>query len=413
LNLFKKHIRPVLVDTCLKCHGGMKTEAGLDLADRATLLKGGDSGPVVIVGKGKDSLIVKLLRHQKEPHMPKGAARLPEELISRIVLWIDNGAPYDKPLIEKEDPKAWTRKRVADEFKRHWAYQQLQRVDPPEVKDAAWCRTPIDRFIRAKQEQVGLTPNGPAERRMLIRRAYFDLIGLPPTPEQVEAFLNDQSPEAWDKVIDSLLNSPHYGERWGRHWLDLVRFGESHGFEHDYDRPTAYHFRDFVIRALNDGLPFDTFVKWHLAGDEIAPENPLAWMATGYLAAGVHSTQITKNEVERHRYDEMDDMLATTGTAMLGLTIGCCRCHDHKYDAFPQADYYRLLSTFTTTIRSEHDLNLDPEGYRKAKAEFDAKHRPLAEALAKFEKEQLSGRFAAWDANLNQRRDGSFRKSSP
>ena len=397
LDLFKKQIRPVLVDQCLKCHGGKKTEAGLDLTDRAPLLKGGDSGPAIIAGKGKDSLLVKLLRHQKAPHMPKGAAKLPEELIAHFAAWIDNGAPYDKPLIEKEDPKAWTRRVVAAEFKRHWAYQPLKRTEPPAVKDAAWCRTVIDRFIRAKQEEAGIGPNAPAERRVLIRRAYFDLIGLPPTPEQVAAFVADQSPDAWEKVVDDLLKSPHYGERWGRHWLDLVRFAESHGFEHDYDRPTAYHYRDFVIKALNGDLPFDTFVKWQLAGDEYAPENPLAWMATGYLAAGVHSTQITKNEVERQRYDELDDMLATTGTAMLGLTIGCCRCHDHKYDAFPQADYYRLLSTFTTTIRSEYDLHLDPEGDRKAKAAFDAEHRPLVEALAKFEKEQLPARFAEWE----------------
>jgi cytochrome c553 len=397
LDLFKKHIRPVLMDTCLKCHGGEKTEAGLDLTDRAPLLKGGDSGPVVISGNGKESLLAKLLRHQKEPHMPKGAAKLPNELIAHFSAWIDNGAPYDKPLIEKEDPKAWTRRIVAAEFKKHWAYQPLKRVQPPEVKDSAWCRTPIDRFIRASQESAGLVPNGPAERRTLIRRAYFDLIGLPPTKQQVESFLNDRSPEAWDKVIDPLLQSPHYGERWARHWLDLVRFGESHGFEHDYDRPFAFHYRDFVIQALNGNLPFDTFVKWQLAGDEYAPDKPLAWMATGYLAAGVHSTQITKNEVERHRYDEMDDMLATTGTAMLGLTIGCCRCHDHKYDAFPQADYYRLLATFTTTIRSEYDVNLDAETYRKAKVEFDAKHKPLTEALAKFEKDQLPGRFAEWE----------------
>ncbi len=305
LELFKKEIRPALVANCLKCHGGKKTEGGLDLTDRVPLLKGGESGPAIVVGKANDSLLVKLLRHQKEPHMPKDAAKLSENLISRFVVWIDIGAPYDKPLIEKEDPKAWTRRTISPDAKRHWAYQPLKRIEPPAVKDVTWCRTPIDRFVRAKQEAAGVSPNGPAERRVLIRRAYYDLIGLPPTPEQVDAFVKDRSPNAWEKVIDELLKSPHYGERWGRHWLDLVRFGESHGFEHDYDRPTAYHYRDFVIQALNDDLPFDTFVKWQLAGDEYAPQNPLAWMATGYLAAGVHSTQITKNEVERQRYDEI------------------------------------------------------------------------------------------------------------
>src|SRR5262249_29440798 len=226
---------------------------------------------------------------------------------------------------------------------------------------------------------------------------YFDLIGLPPTPEEVDAFLKDymaRPQAAYEQLIDRLLASPHYGERWARHWLDLVRFGESHGFEHDYDRPSAYHYRDFVIKALNQGLPFDTFAKWQLAGDEIAPNDNLALTATGYLAAGVHSTQITKNEVEKHRYDELDDILATTGTAMLGLTFGCARCHDHKYDPIPQADYYRMLSTFTTTVRSEIDLNLDPEGYKKAKASFDREHEPYVAALKKYEMEQLPGRKA-------------------
>src|SRR5581483_8319892 len=163
-----------------------------------------------------------------------------------------------------------------------------------------------DRFILAKLEAKGLKPNAAVDRRHLIRRAFFDLLGLPPEPQEVEAFVRDPAPDAYERLVDRLLTNQHYGERWGRHWLDLARFAESHGFEHDYDRPSAYHYRDFVIKALNDDLPYDTFVKWQLAGDEFEPDNLLALMATGYLAAGVHSTQITKNEVEKHRYDEMD-----------------------------------------------------------------------------------------------------------
>ncbi|HJZ55004.1 MAG TPA: DUF1549 and DUF1553 domain-containing protein, partial [Gemmataceae bacterium] len=182
-----------------------------------------------------------------------------------------------------------------------------------------------------------------------------------------------------------------------RHWLDLARFAESHGFEHDYDRPTAYHYRDFVIKALNADLPFDTFTKWQIAGDELAPDDPLALAATGYLAAGVHSTQITKNEVEKHRYDEMDDMLGNIGTTFLGLTVGCARCHDHKYDPIPSRDYYRMLSAFTTTVRTEAEVQTDAATYRQARAAFDAEHAPLATALAKFEADQLPARFAAWE----------------
>src|SRR5260370_680635 len=168
-------------------------------------------------------------------------------------------------------------------------------------------------------------------------------------------------------MIDGPLASPPFGERWARHWLDLARFAESHGFEHDYDRPTAYPYRDFVIKALNQDLPYDRFVQWQIAGDELEPDNPLALTATGFLGAGVHSTQITANQGEKERYDELDDIVRTMGTAMLGMTIGCARCHDHKYDPIPTKDYYRLLSTFTTTVRTEVDINSDPEGYKIAK----------------------------------------------
>ncbi len=203
-------------------------------------------------------------------------------------------------------------------------------------------------------------------------------------------------------MIDRLLASPHYGERWGRHWLDLARFAESHGFEHDSDRPTAYHYRDFVIEALNRDLPYDTFVKWQLAGDELAPDDNLALKATGFLAAGVHSTQITKNQVEKERYDELDDMVNTTGTAFLGLTIGCARCHDHKYDPIPNRDYYRMVATFTTTVRSEIDLEINRDAYDKAKTAFDKEHAPYLEALARFEAETLPARLQRWEAERSE-----------
>jgi hypothetical protein len=221
------------------------------------------------------------------------------------------------------------------------------------VKDSTWARTAVDRFILAKLEEKNLRPNGPADRRTLIRRAYFDLIGLPPTPEEVEAFVNDRSPDAWEKLIDQLLASPHYGERWARHWLDVARFAESHGFEQDYDRPSAYHYRDFVIEALNRDLPYDTFVKWQLAGESWTDDRWPA--ATGFLAAGVR-TQITINQVEKERYDELDDMW-TTGTAMLGLTTGRARRRSQVRPA-ADGDYYRMVAATTTVL--DHDVDLDP-----------------------------------------------------
>ncbi|MFN0052847.1 MAG: DUF1549 and DUF1553 domain-containing protein [Planctomycetales bacterium] len=293
---------------------------------------------------------------------------------------------------------SWTERVIPPEARDFWSFRPLAAVVPPDCGADPWPTTPVDHFILARLQKERLAPNPIAEKTQLIRRAYFDLLGLPPTVAEVEAFLADNSTDAWNALLDRLLESPHYGERWGRHWLDVARFAESHGFEHDSDRPTAYHYRDFVIQALNLDLPFDTFVKWQIAGDEFAPDNNLALMATGFLAAGVHSTQITKNEVEKHRYDELDDILGTIGQSMLGLSIQCARCHDHKYDPIPQRDYYRLLSTFTTTVRSEIDLDMDPEGYLREKQEFDKAHAPLVQALEQFEREEIPSRLAAWEA---------------
>jgi cytochrome c553 len=393
--LFTKHVRQVLVNRCVKCHGGEKTRAGLDLTTRETLLKGGDNGPAILAGKANESRLYKLITHAEEPHMPSQGAKLSDTQIAHVAAWIDLGAPYDKPLIEKT---AGAKKpmKITDDDRRFWSFQPLKRVEPPPVKNPTWCKTTLDRFILAKQEAKGVSPNPAVDKRTLLRRAYFDLLGLPPTPQETEAFLNDASPNAFEKLIDRLLESPHYGERWGRHWLDLARFAESHGYEQDYDRPTAYHYRDFVIKALNQDLPYDTFVKWQIAGDEMEPANPLALMATGFLAAGTHSTQITANQVEKERYDELDDMSRTIGTAMLGLTIGCARCHDHKYDPISTVDYYRLLSTFTTTVRSDMDVNLDPKAYQKARAKWEAEHAPLVEELRAYE---LGPRMLSeWDA---------------
>jgi mono/diheme cytochrome c family protein len=357
--LFARHVRPLLAEHCVKCHGGDKTRSGLDLTTREALLKGGDNGPVVVPTNARASRLYKLAAHLDEPHMPPKGAKLSAEQLGRLAAWIDLGAPYDRPLVERAGPAGKKPMTVTDEDRRFWSFRPLAHPTPPAVKDAAWCRTPLDRFILHKLEEKGLTPTHEAERRKLIRRAYFDLIGLPPRPEEVEAFVHDPSPRAYEALLDRLLASPHFGERWARHWLDLARFAESHGFEHDYDRPTAYPYRDFVIKALNQDLPYDNFVQWQIAGDELAPDDPLALTATGFLAAGVHSTQITISQVEKERYDELDDIVRTTGTAFLGLTVGCARCHDHKYDPIPTRDYYRLLSTFTTTVRTEVEVSVE------------------------------------------------------
>jgi mono/diheme cytochrome c family protein len=396
MQLFSASVRPVLLAQCVNCHGGQRKMAGFDVTTRETLLRGGSKGPAVLPGKARESRLYRLVAYQEQPHMPLGAPKLSARQIADLAAWIDLGAPFDKPLLEGADRAAKRPMAVTDEDRRFWSFRPLQRPAPPKVKNEAACRNEIDRFVIRKLEEKGLALNPLADRRKLIRRAYFDLVGLPPRAEEVEAFVRDPAPDAYPKLIDRLLDNPHYGERWARHWLDVARFAESHGFEHDYDRPNAYHYRDFVIKALNQDLPYSTFVKWQIAGDEIEPENPLALAATGFLAAGVHSTQITASQVEKERYDELDDMTRTLGTAMLGLTVGCARCHDHKYDPIPVKDYYRLLSTFTTTVRSDYEVKLDSEEHKRALARWEGEHAPLAEALKRYDAQELPSRLDAW-----------------
>ncbi|MDP7276702.1 MAG: DUF1549 domain-containing protein, partial [Planctomycetaceae bacterium] len=291
-------------------------------------------------------------------------------------------------LVAQELPgKAFAVSPPSAEDRAFWSFRPLEIGQPPVVGNADWCRNGVDRFILSRLEQRGLAANDRADRRTLLRRACFSLLGLPPRPGELVAFQNEHSPAAWSDLVDRLLASPRYGERWARHWMDVARFAESGGFEHDDDRPNAYHYRDFLVAAFNGDLPFDRFVRWQLAGDELAPEDPLALMATGFLGAGVFPSQLTEAEFESARYDELDDMVTTTGVAFLGLSIGCARCHDHKYDPIPSRDYYRLVSAFTTAIRGEiatkadwhhadHKVLVTSEGLPKLKHHADGRGFP-------------------------------------
>lgn len=387
LKLFQTHVRTDLIHHCLDCHGGKSTKGDFNLATREAFLDGGFVGE-----SGADSYLLELIRHTEEPRMPFKKPKLSDEVIQRICDWIDLGAPYDSPLTD-EPLQPTGHMVVTDEDRQFWSFQPLSKPQPPTVSNEAWCRTDIDRFILAALEERGLVANPDADARTLRRRASFGLAGLPPKHGSSQADLDDA---VWEAQIDELLASPQYGERWARHWMDVARFAESYGYEQDYDRPNAYHYRDFLIKAFNSDMPFDQFVRWQLAGDEFAPEEPLAKMATGFLGAGVFPTQLTEAEFESTRYDELDDMTATTGVAFLGLSVGCARCHDHKFDPIPTRDYYRLAATFTKTIRSEAELDLEPELNEERRRVFAAKSEQLMSELKNYEAGPLQASFKKW-----------------
>ncbi|MBC7966089.1 MAG: PSD1 domain-containing protein, partial [Fuerstia sp.] len=361
---YHKSIQPLLIAKCVKCHGAEKQKGGLRLDDKQAAFKGGDSEvPAIVPGHSSESRLVQLVTsNDNDERMPPDGEGEPltEAQINLLKSWIDAGAIWP----DADSPSAKPGRMemaVTDEDRNHWSFRPLQSVSPPEVMDKAWVRTPVDQFIRHAQEAKGLTPAATVDARTLIRRVYFDVIGLPPMLKEVNGKLTEEllgikldpsalilHPSAFAALVDQLLASPHYGERWARHWLDVARYADSDGQEGDADRPNAYQFRDFVIRALNDDLPYNTFVRWQLAGDEIAPDNPQAIAATGFIVAG-NSTVLNvpmEEEKLRNRANELDDMVSTTAQAFLGLTLACARCHDHKYDPLPTRDYYRLMCAF-------------------------------------------------------------------
>ena len=392
LAFFESKIRPVLVEQCYSCHSQEaatqgKLKGGLYLDSKEGLQRGGDTGPALSSEHTEESLILKALRYEEYEMPPSG--KLSANIIEDFERWIAQGAIDPRRAAEPIKQKAMD----LESGRKFWSLQPLGSIRP------ASGAHPVDAFILAAQEAKNLTPSEMADPRVLVRRAWFDLLGIPPTPVELqEAIASLGVPEgqkgtvsavAWSALIDRLLERPEYGERWARHWMDIARFAESFGYEQDYDRPNAYHYRDFLIRAFNQDMPFDQMARWQIAGDELAPENPLAWMATGFLGAGAFPTQLTEREFESTRYNELDDMTATTSVAFLGLSIGCARCHDHKFDPISSEDYYRFAASFTAAIRSEKTLDLDPEANRKIAADHKLKLEELRKELMAYEAEQL------------------------
>jgi mono/diheme cytochrome c family protein len=373
VEFFEKHVRPVLASKCQSCHGPKRQQGGLRLDSRAALLKGSDNGAVVVPGQPDKSLLVKAIRYDGDVQMPpKG--KLSNEAIVHLTEWVKMGAPWPDDTAKTDAAS----QSVAEVRRKHWAFQPVKKPSLPAVKKSDWVQTPIDAFVLAGLEAKGLAPAPAADRRILIRRVTQDLHGLPPTPEEVAAFEADRSPDAYARLIDRLLASPRYGERWGRHWLDVARYADSKGYVFNEERryPFAYTYRDYVIRAFNEDLPYDQFVLQQLAADQLPlgeDKRPLA--ALGYLTLG--------RRFLNNIHDIIDDRIDVTMRGLQAMTVGCARCHDHKFDPIPQKDYYSLYGVFASSVEpKELPLIAMPD----QSADWAAFEKELAKRKAEVEK---------------------------
>ena len=346
---FEKSIRPVLVAECYSCHSAEapKVKGGLLLDTRDGLRKGGDTGPGLAPGNPAGSMLIKALKHANENLAMPPKKKLGDEVIADFEKWITMGAP---------DPRDGAATMIRNEIdiekgRQFWAFQRPQAVPAPKVKNAAWATSEIDGYLLAKLEAKGLAPTDDADRSTLLRRVTIDLIGLPPTPDEIDAFLKDNTPNAFEKVVDRLLASPGFGERWGRHWLDVARYGETTGKTVNANYPHAWRYRDYVIAAFNADKPYDQFIREQLAGDLLPAKNDQQKaeqiIATGFLAIGTKS--LNERNREQFQMDVVDEQIDATSQAFLGITAACARCHDHKFDPIPQKDYYALAGIFGST----------------------------------------------------------------
>jgi hypothetical protein len=347
---FEKKVRPILVARCQGCHNPKAGTAGLDLMTSAGFHKGAESGPVVVAGDPDKSRLVQVTGYQDRIKMPP-TGKLSDEELSTIREWVKIGSPWpaDGETIAAHTPKKKSYSRAQKEF---WSFRPLRPVQPPDVTNSEWARSPIDRFIISRLQANGLEPAPLADKLTLIRRATLDLTGLPPAEEDVRAFLADNSPEAFAKVVDRLLASPRYGEKWGRYWLDVARYADSTGADEDYRYPYAWRYRDYVINAFNHDMPFDRFIREQIAGDLLPPPagqnvNTDGIIATGFLALG--PKLVAEQDKVKMFYDIVDEQIDVTSKAFLGLSIACARCHDHKFDPISTKDYYSMASIFAST----------------------------------------------------------------
>jgi Protein of unknown function (DUF1553)/Protein of unknown function (DUF1549)/Planctomycete cytochrome C/PA14 domain len=344
VKFYESQVKPILDESCLKCHGGEKTKADLKVTSRGALLRGGETGPAVVLDKPDTSLLLKMVNYADDDHQMPPKQKLPPEKIAIITEWVKKGLPWTPGVVDEAAVAAPKKPIINDETRNFWAYKKPVKQDLPKVSNAAWVSNPIDAFVLADLDQNNLKPAPSASREALIRRVYYDLIGLPPTATEVAEFAASKDPKAYENLIEKLLANPHYGEKWGRHWLDVVGYADTNGYERDGNKPNAWRYRDYVVKAFNQDKPYDRFLKEQLAGDELADKDADSITATGYYRMGLWDDEPADRELAK--YDNLDRIVSTTGGGLLGMAVGCARCHDHKRDPIPQDDYYRLLAFF-------------------------------------------------------------------
>jgi hypothetical protein len=398
--IFREQILPVVEANCAKCHSGANPASDLSLGTWDTALRGGKHGAAIAPGKSNDSLLMQYVRGEKAPRMPVGGA-LPEATIAALAAAIDRMQPI---------AQAAQRDAYAE-----WLLHAPKTPPIPAVKHKDWVKNPIDAFVLAKLEEKGLTPAPAADRRALLRRVTFDLIGLPPMPEEVDAFLSDSAPDAYQKIVDKLLADSRYGERWARHWLDLARFAESDGFAIDSERPTAWRYRDYVIRAFNADKPYDLFIKEQLAGDELEDKRAKSerLVALGFLRMG--TWEADANFRTQLRQDFLNEITTTTGNVFLGLTVGCARCHNHKYDPIPQRDFYRMQAFFAATRvddRAAAFLPVErPDLMQRLRHQYEDEAATANEALKQLEEKLKQKYIEAKHLKPDDKEAGDFQKA--
>lgn len=392
---FDQQVAPILVSHCLECHQGAEPEGGLDLTSLASVTKGGESGAAVAPGQAVHSLLWQRVASDEMP--PKHTLSDTQKAV--LKQWVNEGSNWGDQSLDLFSVSIAT--RAGRDW---WSLQPLRNVLPPKA-DSNWARTEVDLFVLKRLQDSGLSPSHEASPRELIRRLYFDLIGLPPTAEQVAAFVANPTDEAYQKIVDELLDSEHYGERWGRHWLDVVRFGESNGFERNFQRENAWPYRDWVIDALNEDMPYDEFVRMQLIGDQLVGGIDGA-AATGFWVAGVHNTTVggSKRMKQLARQDEIEDVLATVGQTFVGLTFNCARCHDHKFDPITQTEYYQLASAISGLGFGEREVAIPAE--RAKLDQIDSQLKKLQAELTEINK-------VARDRVLSDRKEGDVAAREP